>query len=153
MGIVQPGVAKGLDEFFRGGEGCVGRIGGQVAEKRLIFALFDKGHGFVKENVLPVAFGFHAFAVADEEGVKVIEGAADIDRALVETPLFGAGFVTQVPFSDKACLVPCGFQELGKKNRILVQFLTGDDGMGEPVAKLVHAGQEGCPGRRTGGTA
>ncbi len=24
--------------------------------------------------------------------------------------------------------------------------------MGDPVAKLVHAGQEGCPGRRAGGT-
>ena len=97
----------------------MGRIGGQVAEKGLIFALFDKGHGFVKENVLPVAFGFHAFAVADEEGVKVIEGAAGIGRAPVETTLFGAGFVTQVPFSDKAGLVPCGFQELGRRTASL----------------------------------
>ena len=117
MGFVQTGVAEGLDELFRGGEGCVGRIGCQVAEKRLIFALVDKGHGFVKEDAFPVAFGFHAFAVADEEGVKVVVGTAGIGRAPVEPTLFGAGFVTQVPFPDEARLVPRGFQKLGKKNR------------------------------------
>ena len=59
---------------FSGRRGACGENRWPSSRKRLIFALFDKGHGFVKENVLPVAFAFHAFAVADEEGVKVIGG-------------------------------------------------------------------------------
>ena len=123
---------------FSGAARGVGRIGGQVAEKGLIFALFDKGHGFVKENVL-VAFAFHAFAVADE-GRQSDRGDAGIGRAPVETTLFGAVCDPSAIFqSSRSCTYD--FQELGEKNRILVQFLTGNNGMGDPVAKLVHACQ------------
>ena len=32
-----------------------------------------------------------------------------------------------------------------------MQFLPGNDGMGDTVSKFMHAGKQGRPGRRTGG--
>lgn len=110
MGVVEAGIVEGLNEFFGCGEWRVRRIGGEVTEEGLAFTLFNEGHGFVKEYVFAIAFGFHPFAVTDEEGVEVIKGTTDIGRAPVEPTFFRTGLVTEVPFPNKPGLVPSGFQ-------------------------------------------
>ena len=71
MSIIQSGITEWFNEFFRSSQRGVGRVGAEVAKERIIPRFLNKGHGFIKEYILAVSFGFHSLAVAHENGVKM----------------------------------------------------------------------------------